>query len=50
MHGMPYESSSRVKIEIPGSQRKPLQAIGKPLAVPLVNGRQSPSSGAGQRR
>lgn len=40
--GMSHESSSRVTIDIPGSQRKLLQALkatGKPLVVVLMNGR-----------
>uniref|UniRef100_A0A9E8CPE9 Periplasmic beta-glucosidase n=1 Tax=Bosea sp. NBC_00436 TaxID=2969620 RepID=A0A9E8CPE9_9HYPH len=42
VRGMSHESSSRVTIEIPGSQRKLLQALkatGKPLVVLLMNGR-----------
>lgn len=40
--GMCHESSSRVNIDLPGSQRALLQAlkaIGKPLIVVLINGR-----------
>jgi beta-glucosidase len=40
--GMSHESSSRVTIELPGSQRRLLQALkatGKPLVVVLMNGR-----------
>lgn len=40
--GMSHESSSRVSIDIPGSQRAMLQALkatGKPLVVVLMNGR-----------
>ena len=42
VRGMSHESSSRVTIEMPGSQRKLLQALkatGKPLVVVLMNGR-----------
>lgn len=42
VRGMSHESSSRVTIEMPGSQRKLLQALkatGKPLVVLLMNGR-----------
>ncbi|WP_189041925.1 beta-glucosidase BglX [Aliidongia dinghuensis] len=40
--GMSHESSSRVDIDLPGSQRallKALKATGKPLVVVLMNGR-----------
>ena len=40
--GMSHESSSRVSIDLPGSQRALLQALkatGKPLVVVLMNGR-----------
>lgn len=40
--GMSHESSSRVSIDLPGSQRallKALKATGKPLVVVLMNGR-----------
>ncbi|WP_293810930.1 beta-glucosidase BglX [uncultured Bosea sp.] len=42
VRGMSHESSSRVSIEMPGSQRRLLQALkatGKPLVVVLMNGR-----------
>lgn len=42
VRGMSHESSSRVSIELPGSQRallKALKATGKPLIVVLMNGR-----------
>jgi len=42
LRGMSHESSSRVSIEMPGSQRallKALKATGKPLVVVLMNGR-----------
>ncbi|CAH1660377.1 beta-D-glucoside glucohydrolase, periplasmic [Hyphomicrobiales bacterium] len=42
VRGMSHESSSRVTIEMPGSQRallKALKATGKPLVVLLMNGR-----------
>ncbi|MCO5091016.1 beta-glucosidase BglX [Bosea sp. (in: a-proteobacteria)] len=42
LRGMSHEASSRVTIEIPGSQRRLLQALkatGKPLVVVLMNGR-----------
>ncbi|MFJ5370480.1 beta-glucosidase BglX, partial [Bosea sp. CER48] len=42
VRGMSHESSSRVSIEMPGSQRallKALKATGKPLVVVLMNGR-----------
>ena len=42
VRGMSHESSSRVTIEMPGSQRRLLQALkatGKPLVVVLMNGR-----------
>ncbi len=40
--GMSHESSSRVNIDLPGSQRallKALKATGKPLVIVLMNGR-----------
>ncbi|MGO4404246.1 beta-glucosidase BglX [Bosea sp. RAF48] len=42
VRGMSHESSSRISIEMPGSQRallKALKATGKPLVVVLMNGR-----------
>lgn len=42
LRGMSHESSSRISIEMPGSQRallKALKATGKPLVVVLMNGR-----------
>lgn len=42
VRGMSHESSSRISIEMPGSQRallKALKATGKPLIVVLMNGR-----------
>lgn len=42
VRGMSHESSSRVSIDMPGSQRRLLQALkatGKPLVVVLMNGR-----------
>lgn len=42
VRGMSHESSSRVSLELPGSQRallKALKATGKPLVVVLMNGR-----------
>ena len=42
LRGMSHESSSRVSIDMPGSQRMLLQALkatGKPLVIVLMNGR-----------
>lgn len=42
LRGMSHESSSRTSIDMPGSQRRLLQALkatGKPLVVVLMNGR-----------